>query len=346
MRLLFIKPKHIGDTLILTPTIVAAKQAYPQAEIWVLIRRGCESILAGCPEVDRILTIAPVDKCERRPSDFWHDLWLLSTLWLTPFDYVFELGDGHRGRLFAMLSRAKKRFSVKTATPLKPREQQRFTATSTYEWEFEHRIKKDYCSVAEFLPLPEAIPPLRFDRARTQVWEPGRHLKNFAVVQVGTRQGFKCWSRESWLEVCRQLLERHENLVIASGPVAHEVELATSLQQELGSRVLCTRGDASWSQLADLLYRAKLYVGLNTAAMHLAAACGCPSVSIFGPTVEDHWYPWQAPYRIVNGPDYVAPADPKQRQESCRKRTMNDTRPQDVIAACDELLASPMQAGR
>ena len=38
MRILLIKPKHIGDTLILTPTIVAIKQAYPEAEIWVVVR--------------------------------------------------------------------------------------------------------------------------------------------------------------------------------------------------------------------------------------------------------------------------------------------------------------------
>ncbi len=44
MRILLIKPKHIGDTLILTPTIAAIKQAHPDAEIWVLwcarARRG------------------------------------------------------------------------------------------------------------------------------------------------------------------------------------------------------------------------------------------------------------------------------------------------------------------
>ena len=49
MRILLIKPKHIGDTLILTPTITAIKQVHPEAEIWVMIRRGCEGILAGCP---------------------------------------------------------------------------------------------------------------------------------------------------------------------------------------------------------------------------------------------------------------------------------------------------------
>ena len=58
MRILLLKPKHIGDSLLLTPTIVALKRARPGAEIWVVVRRGCEGILAGCPEIDRLLTIA------------------------------------------------------------------------------------------------------------------------------------------------------------------------------------------------------------------------------------------------------------------------------------------------
>ncbi|MDD5262157.1 MAG: glycosyltransferase family 9 protein [Methylacidiphilales bacterium] len=340
MRILFIKPKHIGDSLILTPAIVAVKKAHPEAEIWVLVRRKCEGILAGCPEIDRILTIAPVYKSERNTCDFWHDLFLATRLWLTPFDYVFELGDGHRGRLFAMLCRAKRIYSVKTTSPLKPLERFQFTASSTYDWQTCHRVEKDYYSVSEFLPLPQPIPPLRFDRALTQVWEPGRALLDFVVMQVGTRQGYNCWSREGWREVCRGLLERHENVVVACGPVAHEAELAESIQKELGPRVICTRGEASWPQVADLLYRARLYVGLNTATMHLAAACGCPCVSLFGPTIEDFWYPWQVPCRIVTSHGYKPLPDIQRRYEQCKRRSMQEIHAKDVIDACDELLAN------
>ena len=58
MRLLFVKLKHIGDALIMTPALMAARAAYPRAEIWVVVRQGCEGILAGCPAIDRVLTTA------------------------------------------------------------------------------------------------------------------------------------------------------------------------------------------------------------------------------------------------------------------------------------------------
>src|SRR5579863_8676039 len=152
MRILLIKPKQIGDSLILTPTITAIKQAFPEAEIWVVVRRGCEGILAGCPDISRILTLAGVEKSDRARGDFWRQVKALLRLWSVTFDYVFELGDGHRARVFAMLSRARRRYSVKTTSPLKRLEQRRFTAISSFNWQTCHRVEKDFYSVSEFLP--------------------------------------------------------------------------------------------------------------------------------------------------------------------------------------------------
>ena len=97
-------------------------------------------------------------------------------------------------------------------------------------------------------------------------------------------------------------------------------------------------GTTTWPQLAWLLSRAKLYVGPNTAAMHLAAACGCPVVTLFGPSIEDHWHPWQVPYRIVTSHGYAPVEDPVERYAQVKKRTMDEITADDVVAACGELL--------
>jgi len=338
MRILLIKPKQIGDSLILTPTIAAIKQVHPEAEIWVVVRRGCETILAGCPQIARILTLAGVEKSDRSKGDLRRQVRTMLSLWSVKFDYVFELGDGHRARVFAMLSRARRRFSVKTTSRLKWPERQRFTASSSFDWQTCHRVEKDFHSVSEFLPLQGPVPPMIFERKFARPWEPARTLTDFAVVQIGSRQGFNRWHREGWREVCVHLLERVGNLIVSCGPVAHEKEEAAWLRQELGPRILSTQGQADWPEIADLLHRAKLYVGPNTAAMHLAAACRCPVVTLFGPSIEDHWYPWQVPYRIVTSHGYTPVADPVERYVRVKKRTMNEIEARDVVAACDELL--------
>jgi heptosyltransferase-3 len=341
MRLLFIKPKHIGDTLLLTPTLVAARHAYPGAEIWVLIRRGCESILAGCPEIDRVLLLASVDTCGRTIQDGLRQAAILAQLACTRFDYVFELGDGHRARFFARAARTSHRCSVMPDSPLCGGAARAFTGVSTFDWNTCHRVEKDYRSVAEFLPLPREIPPLRFDRALTRPWEPAAKLGDFAVMQIGTRQAFNRWALEDWRAVCAHLLTRVESVVIGTGHAPDEIAEAEALRATFGTRVLCTRGEADWPQMADLYYRARLYVGPATAAMHLAAACGCPIVVLFGRTIEEHWHPWRASYRAVNTVDTSSVADPAERYRLIKAKTMRDTPAPAVIAACEDLFAAP-----
>jgi heptosyltransferase-3 len=345
VRILLIKPKQIGDSLVLTPTIAGIKQAHPEAEIWVVVRRGCEGILAGCPDIARILLVAPVEKKDRRFSDFLrNDLQTIHQIAWSRIDYAFELGDGGRGRNLLWLAHAsgcKRCYSVKVTGGQAERQLHKMRAgVSSFDWQTCHRVEKDYYSVSEFLPLPEAIPRMIFEPGRAQPWPPGEALTDFCVVQVGTRQGFNRWQREGWREVCRAVLEGFPHLVLTCGPVAHEREEADWLQRQLGARVLSTEGRATWPEMAWLLGRAKLFVGPNTAAMHLAAACRCPVVALFGPSIEDHWYPWQVPYRIVTSPGYRPPAEVAERYARIKKRTMEEIQPRQVIAACQDLLAA------
>jgi heptosyltransferase-3 len=342
MRILLIKPKHIGDSLVLTPTVVALKRAHPDAEIWAVVRHNCTGILAGCPEIDRLLTVAAVDPQERRWRDLGTELatmWRLSPLAQPRFDFVFELGDGQRARRLAALTCQQPRYSVKPSeTRDEPAVRRAGLIPSRFDWKRRHRVEKDFYTVSEFLPLPEPIPPLRFDRVATRPWEPAEGLRDFVVMQIGKRQSAGRWSREGWEEVGRWLLQHAGPLVISSGAAPHETEDALWLCDRLGPGARATLGRADWPQMAGLLYRARLYVGPDTATTHLAAACGCPIVALFGWTWEGHWGPWQAPHRIVTELDAPPTGDPVQDLETASHRTMAGITPAKVIAACEEML--------
>ena len=337
MRILFIKPKEIGDSLILTPTIQATKRLHPEAEIWVVVRRGCEGILAGCREINRLLAISKVEKKERTVRDTWKDIQVLRELWRVHFDFVFELSDGHRGRLFAILTRARHRYSVQLSGPLKWWERRRLTAESSFKWQERHRVEKDFYSVAEFLKLPEPIPRMVFAEERAEDWPKGGELGRFCLLQVGSRKMANCWPKERWREVAAYLLDQFDHVVVSCGPAPSEVADSVWLRQELGPRLVCTSGEASWAQMAGLLYRAKLYVGLNTAAMHLATACQCPIVVLFGGTSEEHWFPWQGNYRIVATENFAHITDQVERHQRTRARNMIDIQSRQVIEACREM---------
>ena len=299
MRLLFIKPKHIGDALLLTPTLMAVKARYPAAEIWVLVRQGTESILTGCPAIDRVVTTAAAEAKGRRKTALLDDLKLVRELRQQRFDYAFELSDGDRGRWLAWLSGARERAATRVYTRMNWIARRAITRFSDFDWLHSHRVEKDFALVHETLPLEAPVPPLAFSRERMVGWPPAATLREFAVLHPGTRWQRKRWPLDRWMELGRMLLARNLTLVISAGPDAEERENARQLQLQLGSAVLNTDGQTTWAQLAGLLGRARLFVGVDTAAMHLAAACQCPTVALFGPSVAHFWRPWQVAHRVV-----------------------------------------------
>ena len=52
-------------------------------------------------------------------------------------------------------------------------------------------------------------------------------------------------------------------------------------------------------ELAALTARARAFVGVDSAPMHIAAAMGTPTLALFGPSGEIEWGPWRVPHRVV-----------------------------------------------
>ena len=350
MRLLFIKLRHIGDALIMTPTLMAARRQYPNAQIWVVVRQGCEDILAGCPAIDRLLTAAPAEKWNRGLSSLSSEVRLAATLRQQSFDCAFELGDSSRGRWLAWLSGAKKVATDGSLRPLSQWWRRRFTLLEmpVVERKQCHRARKDLLVASCLLPLGEEVPPLCFARERTEDWAVASVPPHFVVFHPCTRWLRKRWPVAHWVELGRRLAARGFQIVISAGPDEEEIAFAQQLETTIGAGAVSTAGRANWRQLAGLLYRARLFVGVDTAAMHLAAACQCPTVAIFGPSQVAYWHPWRVPHALVGPPaavvEQMRTLEPEEQEREGGLLTEQVTLTA-VEAACERMLAETAACG-
>jgi heptosyltransferase-3 len=339
VKLLFVKLKHIGDALLLTPTLVAARARYPDAAIWVVVRRGCEGILEGCPAIDRVLTSAAPEAEKRDPASWLGDLKLIRELRAQRFEWAFELSDNSRGRWVAWLSGAKTLCTDAGLRPLNVWWRGRFDHVSGQLWKKEHRAEKDFLTVHQFLPLSEEVPPLCFARECTAPWNDAPLKPPFIVFHPGTRWLRKRWPVGNWIELGRQLGGKGFQIIVSAGPDAEEVSQADEMSKVIGGNSLSTAGKLRWSQLAWLLYQARLFVGVDTAAMHLAAACQSPTVAIFGPSKVSAWGPWRVPCRVVT-PGKEALADMNEENVEEQRRFLTEKIPlEEVKAACEDMVA-------
>lgn len=202
-RILFIKTKHIGDALLMTPTVVAARQRYPQAQIWAVVRRGTEGILEGCPELDRVLTTAPPVVKFMDRLRLGEEIRLISDLRGQRFDVAIDLSDSSRGRWIALLSGAKRLATDGSARPISMFWRSRFHELRQPPSirKAQHRAIKDAKVASLLLELPEMPPPLRFDDSRMRPWPGLPCEKSFVVMHPGTRWQRKRWPVEKWVRL-------------------------------------------------------------------------------------------------------------------------------------------------
>lgn len=334
MRILFIKLRHIGDSLLLTPTIVATKQKFPDAEIWVLVRESCDGILAGCPEIDRILTTANPDTSKRRKGGFLSDLKLAALLRRTKFDHVFELTDNDRARFFALAARTSSRCTNKHRN-LGWQWRPFFHRIHNAKRYGMHQVDRDYTFPSKVLGLPSMAPPLRFAPESLTPWKGLENLPQgrLIVIHPSTRWKRKEWPSTRWEELIQKLQPLSSRILLSCGPGLEERRSSMALAIKFG--VFSTEGTTSWSELAWILNRASLFVGVDTAAMHLAAATKCPTVCLFGPSPEFEYYPWRVNHLMIRAQNGI---DQAQLANLKAEELMPLISVDRVLAACQELL--------
>jgi heptosyltransferase-3 len=335
MKILLIKLKNIGDTLIMTPVVAGIKQRYPQAHVAVLVRQGTEGILAGCKSIDEVFISAAPEK-EKRGFSWWNDLRVLWDIRASRFDWVFELADNDRGRWMSIFSGGRHLITSSWGWVVPKHFLNTFSIFSQQNWQLVHRVEKDYRLVSEFLPLPAEIPPLVFDplAVRDPLVASGRP---YVLLHPVSRWKRKAWPVERWVSVGRALIAKGFDCIISSGPDPVEVALGQEITTALGEHAACTQGRRSWTELASLIAGARLFAGLDTAAMHLAAACQCPIVALFAQSIEHQWGPWKCPHEIIRPGGPLSPDFPA-FIEAAAARSMLDIEEQEVIAACERML--------
>jgi heptosyltransferase-3 len=113
--------------------------------------------------------------------------------------------------------------------------------------------------------------------------------ENYAVVHAAPMLRYKEWTPDGWRALASGLKQRGLSVIAIGGPDPAERRQLDSIWQ--GAVPI---HQLSWPQNVALLQGARLYVGPDTSVSHVAAAAGCPTVVLFGPTDPRVWGPWPA----------------------------------------------------
>jgi heptosyltransferase-3 len=119
----------------------------------------------------------------------------------------------------------------------------------------------------------------------------GREGVPILAVNPGTGSAAKRWPLERWIDLLEAVASPGCALVVLGGP--GDEDLLASLREGLR----WARASPVWAVnrplplVAGLLSRSAGYVGCDSGITHLAAAVGCPTLALFGPTDPDRFAP-------------------------------------------------------
>jgi heptosyltransferase-3 len=134
-------------------------------------------------------------------------------------------------------------------------------------------------------------------------------------------------------------------VAVTSGPEAREVEAAKRVLSRAAAPAIDLVGRTSLAELAAVLERATLFLGVDSAPMHMAAALGVPVVALFGPSGEKSWGPWGEGHVVLTSPYLCRPCGKDGCLGSKKSDCLEAISPQVVLAAVEPLLLRGAAAG-
>jgi heptosyltransferase-3 len=279
-RILVIALRRLGDVLLATPLLRSLRRAYPDAQIHALVFAGTEGMLAGNPDLDATLVLPA------RPSAR-HSLALARRLWRR-YDLAVSTQSGDRPTFFAWAA-ARRRVGPVDARGLLAGLKRLAVDRTIVADDTLHRVA-DVLRLAAALGIP-AVPEVVCPAgpARSQ---PGPAPPPYAVIHAAPVFRYKRWTIAGWRELAAALAARGLSLVATGGPAGEERRYLDQVWDASSCDIRRLDGALDWPDLARLLAAARIYVGPDTSVTHLAAATGCPTVALYGPTDPRRWGPW------------------------------------------------------
>lgn len=335
--ILLIQLGDIGDVVYSFPCARALKETMPEARLIFAVREKAVGLIEGCRWADGVIAVGATQRWGwnifKQQWRFWR------TVRRYRFDLAIDLRTGTRGAVFAFLSGASFRLApyaldgtlwrnrLFTHLVMPSGKQQQFIVDHYLE------VLKPYGIHTE-----ELSPEISVSSARAADGE--RLLASYGLTgrdRIVAVQPFSLWGYKEWqLEKMVALIQRVHGehglqVIIIGGP--DERERAEQIAALAGDGVFNLAGQTSIALLPAVLKQCCLFLGVDSAGLHIAAAVGTPTIGLYGPSAFATWAPRGENHAVVHKKISCVPCRRKGCDDNLKSRCMDELGVDEVYSA-------------
>ena len=289
MKVLIIKVSALGDIVHALPVLAHLHAVQPDISVDWLVESSFAPLLENHPLLRKVVQLDTRGWRRQGSMAAIRGSWMIGRrLRGETYDVVLDLQGNSKSGLFTWLSGASKRFGFDRS------QAREWLNTLTTNCKVSippecHHVSSRYLQIARYafpgetdVPLCGPLPvQVEAEHAVSAMLEghsvtPGE----FIVAHYGTTWETKLWPLDHWAELTRALvLDQGHQLVLTWGNDVERHAAERMAEACQGRAVIWPRG--TLQELVALLAAARLVIGADTGPVHIAAAVGTPTVSIF-----------------------------------------------------------------
>ena len=302
-RILVLRYRFIGDTILTIPFLRNLRRAEPDAYIAWVVAPGSSDVVNGVPYIDELIYWDPVTihaDSQGMHKTVGDKLGFIRDLRSRRFDKVYVLKRSFGSALMAFLSGAGKRIGFAT-------EGRSFLLTTAVPYRHDQHEVQNFLDVLradgisvidDYLEAWLSSEERQFaDRffmeAGVASDEPVIGIHPFAANPP------RAWHLDNFIELAERIQEQHgAQIIFFGGP--KDLEALPAIRAVMKRPPLEAVGTTSLRQTMALLSRCRLMICNDSGIMHLAASLSVPLVAIFGPQSPLKFGPWGEACRVVS----------------------------------------------
>jgi lipopolysaccharide heptosyltransferase II len=286
-KVLFVRLRSIGDTVLATSAVNALRRFLPDAQIDILVEDWVAPVLAEHPSLSRVISLERNSLGARAR--------IAREIRASGYEVVYNLHGGTTSTFLTRASGARHRVGYRSYQYAKLHNHQAPSASFLWGQEKTHSVEQQLALLgwtgvpvtdrpATQLAIPQPAAFVIEERLRDAKLE-GKRL---ALIHPAAAFATKQWAAENFARVVEYLERAGFSSVAIVGPGQDKV--LDELQKNCSAPI--TTFNLSLPEVSALASRAELFVGNDSGIAHMAAAVGTPSVVIFGSSNIAHWRPW------------------------------------------------------